>query len=409
MGNSSSALPFSIDKQIGTDDFGWNIHHGTKKSDKSPVTVFVGKKPAMLQTNADKSGRHKGMTQLQPAIHHFQHCKRYRHPHILEVYATLDTDNPDADSNNAVAASNAPIDPKKAVGDLIVVTEACIPLQQWLQTNNPTEEQLAWGLQAMVHALHFLHSSANFAHGLIQPSSFYVNRAGDVKLWNFSLVTQVGENLGPTRYFREWDPVLCQPTYRGPERTEGRWEAIQTAGIHCMDSYSLGILIGNYYQAAGHRSMPAPLQKAVQRMQTPNVRMRPRLQPLLKCPVFQSPYQTLQQQISEVPIQPVEQKVSFWQNLGQQMNNTGPNSGLVDQNMAVYKLLPLIQTTIKTICNNEGMMAQDLYRREGKEMCYCCLVLFFFSKYPYFYRKYAYDATTIFFSFFLVCFLFPKI
>lgn len=362
MGNSSSALPYSIDNQVGTDEYGWNIHHGTKKSDKAPVTVFVGKKPTLIKTPADKSGRNRGMMQLQPALHHFQQCKRVRHPHILEVYATLDTDNPEADTATSVSSG---VDPKTATGDLIVVTEPCVSLQTWLQTNRPTDEQLAWGLQSMVQALHFLHTSANLAHGCVAPHSFYVNRAGDVKLWNFSLATPIGANLGPDRHFREWDAVICPATYRSPERAEQRWEAIQTAGIHAMDSYSLGILIGNYYQAAGQGSVPLPLQKAVQRLQTPNIRMRPRLQPLLKCPVFTSPYQTLQQQISQVSVQPVEQKVAFWQNLGQQMASTGPNSGIVDQNMAVFKLMPLISTTIKTICTNEAMMSQDLYRREG--------------------------------------------
>jgi SCY1-like protein 1 len=379
MGNSSSALPYSIDNQIGSDEFGWNIHNGTNKNDKSPVTVFVGKKPMLAKTCADKTGRNRGMMQLKPALHHFQNCKKVRHPHILQVLATLDTDHPDADAT--ASATNAPLDTKIITGDLIIVTEPCVSLQTWLQTNRPTEEQLAWGLQSMIQALHFLHSSANLSHGLVTPSSFYVNRAGDVKLWNFSLVTPIGENLGPTNHFKEWDAILCPATFRGPERAESRWEAIQTTGIHAMDSYSMGVLIGTYYQAAGHPSIPTPLQKAVQRMQTANIRMRPRLQPLLKCPIFSSPYQALQQKLDEISIQPVEQKISFWQSLGQQMSSTGPNSGVVDQNMAVYKILPLIQTTIKTICTNEGMLSQDLYRREGK----CCSIFVHVSIFPIFF------------------------
>ena len=123
MGNSSSALPYAIGNQIGTDDLGWNIHDGTKKSNSDPVTVFVGKKPNLVKTPADKTGRHRGMMQLQPAMHHYQQCKKVRHPHILEVYATLDTDNPDADNN---AQSQGSIDPTKATGDWIVVTEPCV-------------------------------------------------------------------------------------------------------------------------------------------------------------------------------------------------------------------------------------------------------------------------------------------
>jgi len=331
------------------------------------VTVFVGKKPNLVKTPADKTGRHRGMMQLQPAMHHYQQCKKVRHPHILEVYATLDTDNPDADNN---AQSQGSIDPTKATGDWIVVTEPCVSLQTWLQqqsSNRLSDEQLAWGLQCMIAALHFLHTNANLSHGLLAPSSFYVNRAGDVKLWNFSLTVPIGQDKQlEMRHFRDWDAVICPATYRSPERAEQRWEAIASAGVHAMDSYSLGILIGEYYRAAGRADIPQPLQKAVQRMLTPNVRMRPRLQPLLKCPIFQSPYQSLQQQISELTIQPVEQKVQFWQQLGQQMSHqTGPNSGIIDQNMAVYKLLPLISNTIQTICSNEQMMAQDMYRREG--------------------------------------------
>ena len=88
--------------------------------------------------------------------------------------------------------------------------------------------------------------------------------------------------------------------------------------------------------------------------------MRPRLQPLLKCPVFDTPYQKLQKQFEEIQIQPIDQKVALWKNLGLSMQ-----AGLIPEDLSVYKVLPLIQSSIQTTCTNESLISQDLYRREG--------------------------------------------
>ena len=94
MGNSASSLPYSIGKQQqhqGSSRDGWTLHEGQRKSDGQQVSVFVAKKPA-LHKAAVANG--SPFTQLAPALHHFSYCKKMRHPHILSVHATLDTDNP---------------------------------------------------------------------------------------------------------------------------------------------------------------------------------------------------------------------------------------------------------------------------------------------------------------------------
>ena len=360
MGNSSSSLPYSIDNQVGApqDHHGWALHHGKSTADGSPVTVFVGKKPVLSKTPVN---RHVSSSQMQlvPALHHYNHCRKLRHPSILKVYATLDTDNPAASAEQGANAAAAAAPSSATTGDLIIVTEPCIPLQQWLLEKKPTAAQLAWGLECVVKGLHFLHASANMAHGAIHGGSLYVTLSGDVKLWNFSLVTPVGPNgHGPTIHFQQWEKACCPDSYRSPERQQNAWNAIENAGVHAMDSYSLGILIA---EDLYHGGVPAALQKAVQRMQTPNIKMRPRLQPLLKCPVFDTPYQKMQLQLEEITIQPVEQKVQLWQQLGQQLQ-----SGSMPKDVCLYKILPLVIQSLQTICNNESMLQQDMYRREGK-------------------------------------------
>ena len=224
-------------------------------------------------------------------------------------------------------------------GDLIIVTEPCIPFEEWLLKGNPSPEQLAWGLESIIRGLHFLHSSANLAHGNLSPSSFYVTKSSDVKIWNFSLVTTIDTNFGPNSHFTAWEEACTPDAYRSPERVNKQYNVIQTT--HAMDSYALGVLIDHIYSG----NIPQQLQKAVQRLMTQNVKMRPRLQPLLKCPVFNTPYQKLQLQLEEITVQPVEQKVALWQNLLSSFR-----SGVIPKDLALYKILPLIQSSIQTIC-----------------------------------------------------------
>ena len=340
MGTAASSLPYSISEQKVGDDGNWSVHEGAQKSDGKPVTVFQAQKPALKDPYKDNPMA----TPLQAAQHHFQNCKKLRHPYILSVEATLDTDNPTNDESLQSATTGA----------LIIVTEKCIPLTEWLRTTNPSRDQLAWGLQCIVQSISFLHNSAQLAHGCICPSSFWVTPSGDVKLWNFSLVTLIGVadgGGGPTHHFKDFERILTPQAYRSPERVQQQWGGIATSGVHAMDSYSLGILIHDYYNNA----VPGPLQKATQRLQTKSLKMRPRLGPLLRCPVFDTPYAKLLQELEELHIQPVEQKLRFWQTL---------NLEATDSGVLQHKLLPMIETTITTICGSESMLSQDLYRRE---------------------------------------------
>jgi SCY1-like protein 1 len=325
------------------------MHHGSTKSDGAAVTVFQAQKPSLVK-QALHGNTGMPLNKLQIAHHHFVESKKLRHPFILQILASLDTDS-------SGAADEVPGAPLPSAGVYIIVTEACQPLTEWLR-HKPTQDQLAWGLQCIVQALSFLHSSAQLAHGNLSPSSFYVTSSGDVKLFNFSLTTPIGVadgGGGPTHHFRNYEGIVTPNSYRSPERQQQQWQAVATSPLHCMDAFGLGILITEYYMG----KVPPPLQKAVQRLQTPSLKMRPRVAPLLKCPVFDTPYSKLLTQLQELTIQPVEEKLRFWQSL---------DMAKVDPNVAQFKILPLLQTTITTICSSDSMLAQDLYRREVLSM-----------------------------------------
>jgi hypothetical protein len=109
----------------------------------------------------------------------------------------------------------------------------------------------------------------------LSPESFYVTPAGDVKIWNFSITISLAGGNVP-RHFIDWEGLVTPQKYRALERIEGRWDAIAVVGVHCMDNYGLGVLISHMF--GGH--IPQKLVKAVQRLQTTNFKMRPRLEPL---------------------------------------------------------------------------------------------------------------------------------
>jgi SCY1-like protein 1 len=417
MGNAASSLPYSIGKPIATHlNHGWSLHDGQRKSDGTPVAVFIAKKPQLVKTllvlpQSSSSSSHPSQpsqttqfssssslnqpTQYSCAAHHFMHCKKLRHPHIVTVIATLDTDNPNdttttttttaaataaastTNSNNHTAtssAASAASSSSNQTGDFIIVTEPCIPFTTWLSQHNPSTEQIIWGLECIVRAISFLHTSALMCHGNLSPESFYVTPAGDVKLWNFALVFAPGNHNtnNPTsttttsipRHFIDYESWMTPQPYRSPERCEGRWDAITAAGVHVMDSYGLGILVAHMF----HSQIPIPLVKAVQRLQTTNMKMRPKLLPLLKCPIFDTPYQKLQLQLEQFAVVPVEQKIHFW--------NTVPpilQAQIVPPTVVLHKLLPLIQQEIETICGNESLRAQEIYRKEGTLYRFLCV------------------------------------
>jgi SCY1-like protein 1 len=75
-------------------------------------------------------------------------------------------------------------------------------------------------------------------------------------------------------------------------------------------------------------------------------------------------------QLTEISVQPVEQKIAFWQTLytNYLQNYQHQPASSINESLAVYKILPLITTSLTQICSSESMLSQDLYRREVMAM-----------------------------------------
>lgn len=382
-GSGASSLPYNITTEplstsTNKGSHGWAIHTATHKTrDGEEATAFQASKAELAKTPLQQRSQSlaaarysdsSNLTQLVPALHHFHRIKRLIHPRILRAHATLDTDYPD-DSKPSPGLDA--LDKVAATGNLIIVTEKATPLDDWLENLNPHTPQanaaaVSWGIYNIVDALGFLHAQAKLAHGMICPDAVFVTPGGDFKLGGFDLVTPLGiadGGGGPTPHFRKYEASVCPADYRSPERLSGRYDTLQQSSpLHSIDCYSLAVLIEYIYthpSVGTNGQVPAPLKKALVRMKNDSPKLRPRLQPLLKCPVFDNPYVKAQIFLDEVVSKPVEEKVIFLQSLPDVLNR-----GVLNENVAIYKILPLLIMGLRASAGNEAAMSQDINRRE---------------------------------------------
>lgn len=378
MGNAASALPYTIGEEthpasrLGS--YGFSIHRGARKSDKKQVTVFKGEKSILVKTPLIRgsNANDPSLTQIFPALHHYKKCKTLLHPHILSVHATLDTDYPDGNEPRGGGGAEAK-QQTATTGDLIIVTEACVPLDDYLDelgkdsdlTDDQRADAVAWGIYCIIQAVNFLHNTAKVAHGNLCPYAIFVTAGGDWKLSAFHLLTPVGiadGASGPTQHFRHYERDVTPKDYRSPERIEGRWDVISSSPVHAMDSYSMGILLPSIYQHYGAGTsgrLPQKLEKAVQRLCTPSIATRPRILPLSKCPIFSSPHVEAQMFLDGIATQDVESKISFWKSLPDLFQKK-----ILSSRIAKYKILPILQHTITTITMSDQTLTQDVAKRE---------------------------------------------
>lgn len=380
-GGSSASLSYNIESSpispaTRHGSHGWSMHAASKKTDGGEVTAFQANKPDLAKTQLRRSGSQMNaqytdtsQTQLVPALHHFHQIKRLIHPRILRAHATLDTDYPD-DTKPAPGLDN--LDKTLSTGTLIIVTEQCKPLDDWLELLDPRTSAsnaaaISWGIYNVVEALDFLHTNAKLAHGMVCPDAIFVTPSGDFKLGGFDLITPLGTGDkalgGPTPHFKSYEGAVCPHDYRSPERVGGRYDVLQqSAPVHSVDCYSLAALIEYVYShpnAGTGGQVPPPLQKALARMKNDAPKLRPRLAPLLKCPVFDNPHVKAEKFLDEVLSKPIEEKIMFLQSLPDVLNR-----GVLNQDVAIYKILPVLVMGLRSSAGNETAMTQDVNRRE---------------------------------------------
>ncbi|XP_054759531.2 N-terminal kinase-like protein [Lytechinus pictus] len=198
------SFPFEIGEKVdGLEDKSiWTLHHGKRKANGEPVSVFI----------VDLKSHSESIAQLAKSAH--KRLKTLRHPNVLLYVDGLETDNV-----------------------IYVVTEEVTPLATFLKTNAPKESTISWGLYQVVKGLSFLHNDCKLKHNNVNLSCVFVNRAGEWKLGAVDYITP-SEGEGSTIPDKG---LKSLEKYNPPEMTDMR--AKKRPCPWAADMWGLGCLI----------------------------------------------------------------------------------------------------------------------------------------------------------------------
>ena len=337
MGNSGSGLPYedlSDSKSVTLQGTHWIVREGKKiqadeRGDKLNVSIFRFNKS---QTEC-----------ISLAQRNWQKLRKMRHPYIVSVLDGIDLEQ-----------------------ELLMVTEHVIPLEIWQSrksSNDATAEEVIWGLKCIIEALDFVHVNCNTLHGYLGPHSIFVAKNGDWKLgaMDFACVLTEEEEIFSKNERRLDD------RFRAPERKDGTWtntfgrgapEGKPSTAFSAMDIYSLGVLfrdVRDKVSVSWGLSLPAGLDRCIQKMVSADFKKRPVCKQLLRQDVFVSGSITLMSTLNELSLkQPLE--------CMEILEGLRDNIDLVTMPVCTHKVLPVVARTLR-------MCSTDFQNRDARESC----------------------------------------
>lgn len=268
----------------------WDVRSGSSASDPlSKVTIFTfdkrgGAGGAAGSTPVAMAARAGDVALAQNAL---KRMKSLRHPYVLKLVDSAETDD-----------------------SIVLVTEAAVPLSQWLAEHRPSGAASSgggsdddftaaciWGLYSLLQAIAFVSGDGRLLHGNVQPDAIYVTKGGDWKLAGFELcVPAATDGSGsPDRAFTDADATgaACPELFRSPERVARDWGTLRGVGHGCLDAFSLGATIADVFcgplrssadlkaalaaaaAGGGGSGIPPALRPIVSRLTAPSPRARP--------------------------------------------------------------------------------------------------------------------------------------
>ncbi|XP_029455593.1 SCY1-like protein 2 [Rhinatrema bivittatum] len=225
---------FDVGRHIasGGNGLAWKIFHGTKKSTKQEVAVFVFDKKLM-----DKYQKFEKDQIIDCVKRGVQQLTRLRHPRLLTVQHPLE------ESRDCLAFCTEPVFASLAnvLGNWDNLPS---PVPSEIKEHKLYDVETKYGLLQVSEGLAFLHSSVKMIHANLTPENIILNKNGAWKIMGFDFCnpTNNPSEQEPKYLCKEWDPnlpALClpNPEYLAPE---------YILSVSCetvSDMYSLGVVI----------------------------------------------------------------------------------------------------------------------------------------------------------------------
>ncbi|XP_068128911.1 SCY1-like protein 2 [Hyperolius riggenbachi] len=229
---------FDVGKHVasGGNGLAWKIFHGTKKSTKQEVAVFVFDKKLI-----DKYQKYEKDQIIDSLKRGVQQLTRLRHPRLLTVQHPLE------ESRDCLAFCTEPVFASLAnvLGNWENLPS---PVPTDIRDHKLYDVETKYGLLQVSEGLSFLHSSVKMIHGNLTPENLILNKSGAWKIMGFDFCNpSVNPTEQETKFLcKEWDPnlpPLCLPSpeYLAPEYI------LSVSCDPASDMYSLGIIIHAVY------------------------------------------------------------------------------------------------------------------------------------------------------------------
>ncbi|KAM9312834.1 SCY1-like protein 2 [Gastrophryne carolinensis] len=229
---------FDVGKHIasGGNGLAWKIYHGTKKSTKQEVAVFVFDKK--LIDRFQKYEKDQIIDFLKRGV---QQLTRLRHPRLLTVQHPLE------ESRDCLAFCTEPVFASLA-NVLGSWDNLPSPVPAEIKEHKLYDVETKYGLLQVSEGLSFLHSSVKMIHANLTPENIILNKSGAWKIMGFDFCNpSVNPNEQETKFScKEWDPnlpPLClpNPEYLAPEYI------LSVSCDPASDMYSLGMVVHAVY------------------------------------------------------------------------------------------------------------------------------------------------------------------
>lgn len=236
---------------------------------------------------------------------------------------------------------------------LLLVTEPCIPLDQWLKKLSSNSDpsipkqnvfhELTWGFKCILQALDFVHSQCNIVHGNVSPASIFITPNGDWKLSGFEFASGLNtdEDISSFRRFQH----LLDNSYVSPERkdTDNSKLRLHTPPFY-LDIFSYGKCIEHAF-ASSKEEIEGSFGKYVSLMVHNDPKKRPTAKKLLSAKSYNSDYIKIMENIQEFNIKGPKEILEVMTQL----------DGLLSQMtvaLCSYKLLPNLCRVLQRAIND---------------------------------------------------------
>ena len=172
MGNQLTS-PFTISEDslsTGGPNNLWKIYNATKKSNNTPVSLFI-----LEKANFSKANKHLQEEIFNSVRKEVKTLTKLRHPSILQISEPLGEDS------SSMVFATEPLE-----GSLKYLIET--PSKHNLV---PSEIELKAQILELIDAVIFLHSNANLLHLSISPENIYLTPSGKFKIAGFFFSMQI--------------------------------------------------------------------------------------------------------------------------------------------------------------------------------------------------------------------------